>query len=257
MRRSHLVESSLAAGLFGRMYPASSGGAGAPVGYWSRIRQHRRAARTRVACRARPARALPSRWQRSIPRWPVQSISIANDPTVPPYETRDPANFDKLIGFDREMIDAVTEWDWCQQTTTTGRLVRPPAVGHRWPGARSRGPALYMAERATQVDYVVFMQAVLCVSCMRAIPRTSVLNGRGLGLRETAGPGTVEEGRIPRSESEMCRRQKNRRNNRSSPILTHPGAPDYSEPIAPFFYRLYSVIDCRRTTARFSGRSPS
>ena len=74
--------------------------------------KHRRVpAPTRVACR--DGRNVRSRagGNGSIPRWPTRAagktISIAIDTTAPPYETRDPANFDKLIGFDPEMIDAV------------------------------------------------------------------------------------------------------------------------------------------------------
>ena len=148
------------------------------------------------------------------------TIKIAIDPTAPPYETRDPNNFDKLIGFDPAMIEAVMACVGLKYEYNAGAwsgLLPSVIAGQNdimW------SSLYYTPERAQQVDYVVFMQAGTGAVVQAGNPKNIKSMDDVCGLRAAAGLGTVEEAAF-RDQSQKCTMANKAEVN----IITYPDLP--------------------------------
>jgi polar amino acid transport system substrate-binding protein len=132
-----------------------------------------------------------------------KTITIAIDPTAPPYETRDPTNFDKLVGFDPALIEAVMSCIGVKYEYNPGAWsgLLPSVIAGQsdimW------SSLYYTPERATQVDYVVFMQAGTGAVVHAGNPKNIKSMDDVCGIRAAAGLGTVEEAAF-RDQSQKC-----------------------------------------------------
>jgi polar amino acid transport system substrate-binding protein len=149
-----------------------------------------------------------------------RTIKIAIDPTAPPYEVRDPSNFDKLMGFDPSMIEAVMGCVGLKYEYSPGAwsgLLPSVIAGQNdimW------SSLYYTPERATQVDYVVFMQAGTGAIVQAGNPKTIKTMDDVCGMRAAAGLGTVEEAAF-RDQSQKCTEASKAEVN----IVTYPDLP--------------------------------
>ena len=149
-----------------------------------------------------------------------RTIRIAIDPTAPPYEVRDPNNFEKLTGFDPSMIDAVMACIGLKYEFNPGAwsgLLPSVIAGQNdimW------SSLYYTPERATQVDYVVFMQAGTGAVVQAGNPKNIKSMDDVCGMRAAAGLGTVEEAAF-RDQSQKCTAANKPEVN----IITYPDLP--------------------------------
>jgi polar amino acid transport system substrate-binding protein len=145
----------------------------------------------------------PDQMAKKYPSLVGRTISIAIDPTAPPYEIRDPNNFDKITGFDPAMIDAVFTCVGLKYEFNAGSwsgLLPSVIAGQNdimW------SSLYYTPERATQVDYVVFMQAGTGAVVQAGNPKNIKSMEDVCGMRAAAGLGTVEEAAF-RDQSQKC-----------------------------------------------------
>jgi polar amino acid transport system substrate-binding protein len=145
----------------------------------------------------------PGKVAQKYPSIAGKTIKIGADPSTPPYVFRDSEDFNKLIGFDVELAKFVFD---CAGVKTEYQL-------GGWSGLL---PALvagqidvmwdtlyYTAERAEQVDYIIYMQAATGALTQAGNPKGIKSLEELCGNGTAVGLGTVEEAAM-RSKSKEC-----------------------------------------------------
>jgi polar amino acid transport system substrate-binding protein len=133
-----------------------------------------------------------------------KTIKIGADPTSPPYVTRDPKDFNQLIGFDTDMARAVFDCAGVKHEFFLGGWsgLLPAVISGQidvmWDNL------YYTAERAKQVDYVVYMVAGTGALTPAGNPKKLSGIGNSCGLSAAAGLGTVEEAAL-REQDTKCK----------------------------------------------------
>jgi polar amino acid transport system substrate-binding protein len=132
-----------------------------------------------------------------------KTFRVGQDGESPPYSFRDPANFNNVIGFDADLAHAVFAcigvpiefkiggWSGLLPSVIAGQS------DTMW------DDLYYTAERAKQVDYVVYMIAGTGMLVKSGNPKNVKSIEDTCGLTVTAGLGTVEEAAF-RDQSTKC-----------------------------------------------------
>lgn len=160
-----------------------------------------------VVMTALPAPALakcePERAAAAYPNLVGKKIKIAIDPSTPPYTIRDPSNFENIVGFDADLARAVFKCAGLQFEFATGAWsgLLPSVIAGQNDAMWSN--LYYTAERAKQVDYVVYMQAGTGALVRKGNPKKIKSMDDTCGIRAAAGLGTVEEAAF-RDQSKKC-----------------------------------------------------
>ena len=146
----------------------------------------------------------PDKVAAKYPSLAGKTIKIGADPTSPPYVTRDPKDFNQLIGFDADLARAVFDcagvkyefflggWSGLLPAVISGQ------IDVMWDNL------YYTAERAKQVDYVVYMVAATGALTPAGNPKKLSGIEDSCGLNAAAGLGTVEEAAF-REQDTKCK----------------------------------------------------
>jgi polar amino acid transport system substrate-binding protein len=146
----------------------------------------------------------PGKLAAKYPSLVGKTIKHGADPQTPPYTMRDPADFNKVIGFDTEFATAVLDcagikheiflggWSGLLPATISGQ------IDIFW------NNLYYTAERAKQVDYVVYMQAGTGALTQAGNPKSVTALDKVCGITAAGGLGTVEEVAL-KKEDEKCK----------------------------------------------------
>jgi polar amino acid transport system substrate-binding protein len=146
----------------------------------------------------------PDKVASKYPSLAGKTIKIGADPTSPPYVTRDPKDFSQLIGFDADLARAVFDcagvkyefflggWSGLLPAVISGQ------IDVMWDNL------YYTAERAKQVDYVVYMVAATGALTQAGNPKKLSDIEDSCGLNAAAGLGTVEEAAF-REQDTKCK----------------------------------------------------
>jgi polar amino acid transport system substrate-binding protein len=146
----------------------------------------------------------PDKVAAKYPSLAGKTIKIGADPTSPPDVTRDPKDFNQLIGFDADMARAVFDcagvkyefflggWSGLLPAVISGQ------IDVMWDNL------YYTAERAKQVDYVVYMVAATGALTPAGNPKKLSGIEDSCGLNAAAGLGTVEEAAF-REQDTKCK----------------------------------------------------
>jgi polar amino acid transport system substrate-binding protein len=146
----------------------------------------------------------PDKVATKYPSLAGKTIKIGADPTSPPYVTRDPKDFNQLIGFDTDMARAVFDCAGVKHEFFLGGWsgLLPAVISGQidvmWDNL------YYTAERAKQVDYVVYMVAGTGALTPAGNPKKLSGIGDSCGLSAAAGLGTVEEAAF-REQDTKCK----------------------------------------------------
>ena len=132
-----------------------------------------------------------------------KTIKIGADPQTPPYVFRDAENFDNVIGYDADLSRAVfacagvdVEFELGGWSGLLPALVAGQ-IDVMW------DTLYYTAERAEQVDYVIYMQAGTGGMTQKGNPKGIGGLDDACGTVFSVGLGTVEEAAM-RSKSQQC-----------------------------------------------------
>jgi polar amino acid transport system substrate-binding protein len=148
----------------------------------------------------------PDKVAAKYPSLAGKTIKIGADPTSPPYVTRDPRDFNQLIGFDADLARAVFDcagvkyefflggWSGLLPAVISGQ------IDVMWDNL------YYTAERAKQVDYVVYMVAATGALTPTGNPKKLSGIEDSCGLSAAGGLGTVEEAAL-REQDTKCKAQ--------------------------------------------------
>jgi polar amino acid transport system substrate-binding protein len=148
----------------------------------------------------------PDKVAAKYPSLAGKTIKIGADPTSPPYVTRDPKDFSQLIGFDADLARAVFDcagvkyefflggWSGLLPAVISGQ------IDVMWDNL------YYTAERAKQVDYVVYMVAATGALTPAGNPKKLSGIEDSCGLSAAGGLGTVEEAAL-REQDTKCKGQ--------------------------------------------------
>jgi len=159
----------------------------------------------------------PDKVASKYPSLAGKTIKIGADPTSPPYVTRDPKDFSQLIGFDADLARAVFDcagvkyefflggWSGLLPAVISGQ------IDVMWDNL------YYTAERAKQVDYVVYMVAATGALTSAGNPKKLSGIEDSCGLNAAAGLGTVEEAAL-REQDTKCKAE----GKPSVNIMTYP-----------------------------------
>jgi polar amino acid transport system substrate-binding protein len=154
--------------------------------------------------RAQTPACEPDKVTSKYPSLAGKTIKIGADPTSPPYVTRDPKDFNQLIGFDADLARAVFDcagvkyefflggWSGLLPAVISGQ------IDVMWDNL------YYTAERAKQVDYVVYMVAATGALTQAGNPKKLSGIEDSCGLNAAAGLGTVEEAAF-REQDTKCK----------------------------------------------------
>lgn len=148
-----------------------------------------------------------------------KKILVGEDGESPPYSMRDPANFDKITGVDGDLIRSVFKCvgaDFDFKIGAWSGLLPAVIAGQ----ADTMWYLYYTAERAKQVDFVVFMKAGTGALVKKGNPKNIKSMEDTCGTTATAGLGTVEEAAF-REQSGKCQAAGKAAIN----ILTYPDIP--------------------------------
>jgi polar amino acid transport system substrate-binding protein len=149
------------------------------------------------------AKCEPEKAGAAYPNLVGKKTKIAIDPSTPPYTIRDPNNFENIIGFDADLARAVFKCVGLQLEFATGAWsgLLPSVIAGQNDAMWSN--LYYTAERAKQVDYVVYMQAGTGALVRKGNPKKLKSMDDTCGIRAAAGLGTVEEAAF-RDQSKKC-----------------------------------------------------
>jgi polar amino acid transport system substrate-binding protein len=149
------------------------------------------------------AKCEPEKAAAKYPNLVGKKIKIAVDPSTPPYTHRDPKNFENIIGFDADLARAVFKCVGLQVEFATGSWsgLLPSVIAGQNDAMWSN--LYHTAERAKQVDYVVYMQAGTGALVRKGNPKKLKSMDDTCGARAAAGLGTVEEAAF-REQSKKC-----------------------------------------------------
>ena len=132
-----------------------------------------------------------------------KTIKIGADPQTPPYVFRDAENFDNVIGYDADLSRAVFACAGVEVEFELGGWsgLLPALVAGQidvmW------DTLYYTAERAEQVDYIIYMQAGTGGMTQKGNPKGIGSLDDACGKVFSVGLGTVEEAAM-RSKSQEC-----------------------------------------------------
>ena len=168
------------------------------------------------AAHAAPA-CEPDKLAEKFPSLVGKTIKIGGDPQTPPFVMRDPADFNKIIGFDADLAKAVMDchgikYEWFLAGWSG---ILPAVVAGQadvfWDNL------YYTPERAKQADYVLYMQAA--TGGLTQANSTKDIKGFDdfCGNRIAVGVGTVEEPQV-RKQDEKCKAE----GKAGIEILTYP-----------------------------------
>ncbi len=159
-----------------------------------------------IALLTAPARAAcePEKLAAKYPSLKGVTVKVGQDGESPPFSTRDPKDFSKLVGLDADLARAVFGCAGIPVTFVTGSwsgLIPATMAGQidvMW------DTLLYTPERAKRLDFVVYMGAVTGVMVPKGNPRKLASLEDLCGLKVTAGLGTTQEVQL-REASTACR----------------------------------------------------
>ncbi|MCW1838895.1 ABC transporter substrate-binding protein [Prosthecomicrobium hirschii] len=146
----------------------------------------------------------PAKLATKYPSLAGKTIKFGADPQTPPYTMRDGADFNKIIGADTDLARAVFDcqgikyeiflggWSGLLPATISGQ------IDVFW------NNLYYTAERAKQVDYVLYMQAGTGALTQAGNPKKIGGLDQTCGTTAAAGLGTVEEAAL-KKEDEKCK----------------------------------------------------
>ena len=149
------------------------------------------------------AECEPDKVAEKYPSIAGKTIRIGADPQTPPYVFRDAEDFDRIIGFDVELARFVFD---CAGVDVEYQLggwsgLLPAVVAGQidvmW------DTLYYTAERAEQVDYVIYMQAATGALTQAGNPKNIMSLDELCGNGTAVGLGTVEEAAM-RTKSQEC-----------------------------------------------------
>ena len=132
-----------------------------------------------------------------------KTIKIGADPQTPPYVFRDAENFDNVIGYDADLSRAVFACAGVEVEFELGGWsgLLPALVAGQidvmW------DTLYYTAERAEQVDYIIYMQAGTGGMTQKGNPKGISSLDDACGTVFSVGLGTVEEAAM-RSKNDEC-----------------------------------------------------
>lgn len=132
-----------------------------------------------------------------------KTIKIGADPQTPPYVFRDAENFDNVIGYDADLSRAVFACAGVEVEFELGGWsgLLPALVAGQidvmW------DTLYYTAERAEQVDYIIYMQAGTGGMTQKGNPKGIASLDDACGTVFSVGLGTVEEAAM-RSKNQEC-----------------------------------------------------
>lgn len=146
----------------------------------------------------------PAKLATKYPSLVGKTVKFGADPQTPPYTMRDGADFNKIIGADTDLAKAVFDchgikyeiflggWSGLLPATISGQ------IDVFW------NNLYYTAERAKQVDYVLYMQAGTGALTQAGNPKKITSIESTCGATAAAGLGTVEEAAL-KKEDEKCK----------------------------------------------------
>jgi polar amino acid transport system substrate-binding protein len=170
--------------------------------------------------RAEDPKCEPDKLATKYPGLKGKTIKLATDAESPPYSFRDPKDFNNIIGIDVDMARAAFKCIGAPMEISTGAWsgLLPSVIAGQtdlmW------DDLYYTAERATQVDYVVYMIAGTGGLVRKGNPKHIASLADVCGLNGTAGLGTVEEAAL-RDQSKKCVAE----GKKEITILTYPDIP--------------------------------
>lgn len=152
---------------------------------------------------AMAAECEPDKVAEKYPGIAGKTIKVGADPQTPPYVFRDAEDFDRIIGFDVDLARFVFD---CAGVDVEYQLggwsgLLPAVVAGQidvmW------DTLYYTAERAEQVDYVIYMQAATGALTQAGNPKNIMSLDELCGNGTAVGLGTVEEAAM-RTKSQEC-----------------------------------------------------
>ncbi len=162
----------------------------------------------------------PARLAAKYPSLKGVTVKIGQDGESPPFSTRDPKDFSKLIGLDADLARAVFACAGIPVTFITGSwsgLIPATMAGQidvMW------DTLLYTPERAKRLDFVVYMGAVTGVMVPKGNPKKLKGLADLCGLKVTAGLGTTQEAQL-REVAATCKTE----GKAALEIITAPDIP--------------------------------
>ena len=153
---------------------------------------------------ADPPKCEPDKLAAKYPGLVGKKVIIGQDGESPPYSFRDPKNFNNIIGADADMARAAFK---CIGVPSEFKLggwsgLLPAVIAGQaevmWDNL------YYTAERAKQVDYVVYLIAGTGGMVKKGNPEEDHRHGRApAACTATAGLGTVEEAAFRKTRARM------------------------------------------------------
>jgi polar amino acid transport system substrate-binding protein len=146
----------------------------------------------------------PAKLATKYPSLVGKTIKFGADPQTPPYTMRDGKDFNKVVGFDTDFARAVFDcagikhevflggWSGLLPATISGQ------IDVFW------NNLYYTAERAKQIDYVLYMQAGTGGMTQAGNPKKIDSLSSVCGATAAAGLGMVEEAAL-RNEDAKCK----------------------------------------------------
>lgn len=167
--------------------------------------------------RAQDGKCVPDQLATKYPSLKGKTIRLATDAESPPYSFRDPKDFNRIIGVDVDMARATFKCVGVPMTISTGAWsgLLPSVIAGQTDAMWD--DLYYTAERAKQVNYVVYMIAGTGGLVRKGNPKHITSLDDVCGLTGTAGLGTVEEAAL-RDQSKKCTAAGKKEIN----ILTYP-----------------------------------
>ena len=142
--------------------------------------------------RAAPA-CEPAKLAQKYPSLAGRTIKVGADPQTPPYAMRDGTDFNKVIGSDVDLANAVLDCAGVKHEMFLGGWsgLMPATAGGQvdifWDNL------YYTPERAKQLDYVMYMQAATGALTQAGNPKKITSMETSCGATYAVGLGTVEE----------------------------------------------------------------
>ena len=149
------------------------------------------------------ARCDPAALAKKYPTLVGKTIKVAQDGEGPPYTFRDPADFDKLIGLDADLVRATFACIGVPFEFKTGKWsgLLPSVIAGQADVMWSN--LYYTPTRAEQVDFVTYLLAATRGMVHKGNPKNIHSIDDACGVRAAAGLGTVEEAMF-RKLSDKC-----------------------------------------------------
>ena len=145
-----------------------------------------------TAAHAAPA-CEPEKLAQKYPSLAGKTVKIGADPETPPFVVRDATDFNKVVGADVELADAVLDCAGIKHEMFLGGWsgLLPATAGGQvdifW------DTLYYTPERAKQLDYATYMQAGTGALTQKGDPKHIVSIDDSCGSTYAVGLGTVEE----------------------------------------------------------------